>query len=648
MKKVLSSFVIISNSLDAGKDSIDAFIPFVIRLFDVKNYHNVNIETICKDFVEEYGIQIPRYPMETILNRMKPQYLVKGFGKITINRGEVRKYTQTIDFEKEARKYNWLLGNFIDFCKNFSTPLSVSYEEADSLFINFLKDHDLDIIFAAYLDEKMSILPNGLQVEDPDKIYLLNRYVNLLLQRGGEYSEYLIDSAVGHKYASLLLYREFSNIRGKGACANYYLDVGILFDLTGINKAFRKKALEDLLSMLRDKGSSLWVFRHTYEEFLRIVEGCLNWIENNYYDPAKANRTLQYFMDEGYGVAEVLFFISQIDNILEKNKIQITNTPDPNVDQVYQIGRAELQKTILEVYNSSGYSFDLDDKEDTLERDEVSIESVYKLRKGNVPINLNIASHVFVTTNPGLAYASARFEQDILRRGYFTIPTVLTDTFIGTVIWAGEPTGLVKEFNRSKLISYTNAMIQPRANLMSRFAQEVERAKNNQGNPISDESAYLLLTSSLPRKLLADKTLGNPNRITAQTPYEMLNELEKSLTTEEREKTEAALREAESNRISKEHIEGKLRFQTENINRLIRTAALWIKRIVVVFLIIIALITFAISEFQESKTMLVKIVEYLLSVLSLFSGITIFLLGERIENWIRQKLTILLITSKNV
>jgi len=72
MKRALSSFAIIKNSFDEGEDYIGAFVPLLIRLFFIKNYTSVVIESICKDFEAEYGIRIPLHPMETILNRMKP------------------------------------------------------------------------------------------------------------------------------------------------------------------------------------------------------------------------------------------------------------------------------------------------------------------------------------------------------------------------------------------------------------------------------------------------------------------------------------------------------------------------------------------------------------------------------------------------
>lgn len=643
MKKALSSFAIIKNSFDEGEDYIGAFIPLVVMLFEVKNYRMVEIETVCKDFETEYGLRVPRHPMETILNRMKPRFVTKTDGKVKVNQGEIRKRAQTIDFRQERQKYEWLLENFINFCKDFQTPVEISHEEADQLFLAFLKEHDLDVVFAIYGDEHTSILPSETKFAEPDKRYLINRYVNLIMQEGGEYAKYLIDSAVGHNYASTILYREFSNVRGKGTCKNYYFDVGILFDIAGINKEFRKKAAEDFLAMLKKKGSSLFVFRHNYDEFLQIAESCINWIESKLYNPNKASRTLQFFKDEGYSAADLQLFISKIPGTLKKNHIEIVNTPDPNLAQEHQIGREDLKRTILEIYNSYGYFFDLEEKEDTLERDITSIESIYKLRKGMASTSLNNTSHVFVTTNAGLAYASTKFEQAEMKRGYFTIPAVLTDTFVGTVVWVQEPTGIVEEYNRSKLIAYTAAAIHPKANMMVKFAQVVERAKSDTVNPISEESALMLLESNLSRRLLADKTLGDSDRIAASTPYEVLEELKNYLVRQERLLTNQARQSLEIEKTEKERVASELNTQTTNIKNLIEVLSVRGRKIAVGALIIAAVIFYAFAEFYEPKPMLVKIIGYAISVASIISSIGIFALGEKAENYIRTRLTGLLL-----
>lgn len=643
MNKALSSFAIIKNSFDEGEDYIGAFIPLVVMLFEAKNYRMVEIEDVCKDFETEYGLRVPRHPMETILNRMKPKFVTKTDGKVKVHQGEIRKRAQTIDFRQERQKYEWLLENFINFCKDFQYTVEISHEEADQLFLAFLKEHDLDVVFAVYGDEHTSILPSETKVAEPDKRYLINRYVNLILQEGGEYAKYLIDSAVGHNYASTILYREFSNVRGKGTCKNYYFDVGILFDIAGINKEFRKKAAEDFLAMLKKKDSSLFVFRHSYDEFLQIAESCLNWIESNLYDPNKASRTLQFFKDEGYTGSNLQLFISNIPEILKKNHIEIVNTPDPNLAQEHQIGRNELKRTILETYNSYGYFFDLEEKEDTLERDITSIESIYKLRKGMVSTSLNNTEHVFVTTNAGLAYASTKFEQAEMKRGYFTIPAVLTDTFVGTLVWVQEPTSIVEEYNRSKLIAYTVAAIHPKANMMAKFAQVVERAKSDTVNPITEESALMLLESNLSRRLLADKTLGDSDRITASTPYEVLEEMKSYLVKQERLLTSEARQSLEFEKTEKERIASDLNTQTTNIKGLIEVISVLGRKIAVGVLIIAAVIFYAIAEFYEPKPLLVKIINYVFLVASIISSIGILAFGKKTENYIRTRLTKLLL-----
>jgi len=67
MKRALSSFAIIKTNFDERKDYIGAFVPLVLLLFHKKGYQIVSIETICQDFKDEYGIQIPRHPMITIV-----------------------------------------------------------------------------------------------------------------------------------------------------------------------------------------------------------------------------------------------------------------------------------------------------------------------------------------------------------------------------------------------------------------------------------------------------------------------------------------------------------------------------------------------------------------------------------------------------
>jgi len=634
MNRALASFALIKSSLRAGTDCLGAFVPLMVCLFSTKKYTSVDIETICNDFLEEFDIQIPRRPMETILNRMKRRYLVKERGRFYIKAKEIEKQVQTINLSEERQKFSWLLNDFIDFCKNFQTSVDIEYEEADDLLTSFLKQHDLDIMFALSDNDEISILPGNIENIESDKKYLVNRYVNILMKKGGEFANYLIDCAIGHNYASTILYREFQNIRGRGTCANYYLDIGLLFDLMGINGAFRRDTVKSFLTMLRSKGSNLKVFKHNYNELLNILDGCLTWIENKNYEREKASKALIFFKDEGSDKEDVELFIARIPKRLSVNNIETVEKPNPDIYKYYQIDREELKKVIINTYNKGGHFFNFEEREDTLDIDIDSIESIYKLRRGNVPINLNEAAHVFMTTNSGLAYASAKFEKLIMERGHFTIPTVLTDVFIGTMVWIQEPSDLTENFSRSKIIAYTNAAIKPKVDLMNRFALEVEKAKKNDTDPISDESASLLLESSLTRELLTDHTLADLDRVSSKTPYEILNELTRSLSAK-----------YEEEKCSKESAEDKLKGQTENIEDWICKRASATKWGVTILLFVIAVTSSFLIIFSDSPSVVFKIINYVITFLGGGSALTIVAFGKKIEKKIREILLKQLIKS---
>ncbi|MHA1215638.1 MAG: hypothetical protein ACTSPG_10080 [Candidatus Hodarchaeales archaeon] len=635
MKRALSSFVIIKNNFDEGKDYIGAFVPLVLLLLENKKYQKVNIETICQDFQNEYGIQIPRHPMITIVNRLKPKYVTLIAGEYRINQEEVGKTTKRISYTEEITKYKWLLNHFISFCEGFTSEITLTIEKADQLFTNFFKEHDLDIIFAASGEKTISLLPNDTGKEESRERYLVNRYVNILMNQGGEHAKYLIDCAIGHNYASTILYREFANIRGKGFAEKYYLDSNLLFDLAGINGEFRKKSIVDFLSLLVSKKSKLFVFRHNYEEFLQIIESCLDWIDRKFYDPGKASRSLQYFKDVGCTSIEIKAFITQIPHVLDTNKIKIVDTPDPNIDKYYQISEETLKNTILDAYSSSGRAFNEEERRDTLQRDIVSISSIYKLRRGRVPTNLNDVTHVFVSCNSGLAYASTKFEKIVLKRGFFTVPTVLTDTFVGTMIWASKPADIVADFSRSKLIAYTNAVIQPSPVLIKTFTQQVQEAEKSSTNPISEDSALILLESGLSRYMLSDITLGDPNRVTDKTPYEVLEELKKTLSAEEHAKAEKAIQVATNEREDKERVERDLFNQQNSVKNWINRTANTVKWIIVILFSLVSFVSLGFAIFGNQVSLIVKVIEYVIGSLGLLTGFSVWKFGKKVEDKVK-------------
>ncbi|TRZ53402.1 hypothetical protein D4S03_01850 [bacterium] len=298
MKRTIASLALLRMNWDKyKKDYIEVFIPFIVTLISKKKYKVISEEVVRKDFKEEYGLLIPYYPMITLLNRTKKRGYIKKSDEREKTYIPVKDLVDADEFSENAaaleRKYNNVLENFIAFCRTFEVV--VEPEGADRILIAFLKEHDLDILFASR--EVRSLLPD---VSTTDReMFLISKFIQEANQKLPEVFGFMVDIAFGHIIANSILYDiNLEKFQGK-ISSNCYLDTGILFDLLGINYEPRESASKELLQSLIHSGSKIFVFRHTYDELIGILNGCVEWVENELYDPSRASRTLLYFKDQG-------------------------------------------------------------------------------------------------------------------------------------------------------------------------------------------------------------------------------------------------------------------------------------------------------------------------------------------------------------
>jgi len=215
-------------------------------------------------------------------------------------------------------------------------------------------------------------------------------------------------------------------------------------------------------------------------------------------------------------------FINSVDKTLDEYSIKrIDTTPDPHIYSHYQIGEEKLQRFIIETYGIS--DIEIQEMDYTIQKDVQSIFSVYKLRKGRRPQNIKQAKYIFITTNSSLAYANKNFEKEEYGQGFY-IPACVTDTFVGTLIWLKNPHKAV-EINERKIIAEIYAALQPSEALLKRYLTEVEKLRNDK--KISEDDYILLRESEVARELLAEETLGDPDKYMPKTPIEILDKITK-------------------------------------------------------------------------------------------------------------------------
>jgi hypothetical protein len=310
----------------------------------------------------------------------------------------------------------------------------------------------------------------------------------------------VLDISIGHIIAGTILYRDIDKFQGNLADCAYYLDIGILFSVMGINGDDKQAAYKHFLRLLSKNKAKLFVFRHTYDEFMGILEGCRQWVQNPYFDPLKASRAASFFVGSGYTASDVEVFFLSMQLKLDELGIEVVGAPAPMDRTESQIDENRLTELIVDTYRSKDPYFDETEKDLTIQKDVKSIAAVHKLRKSNRPIRLSDAKHIFVTTNSSLACASRAYELETSEEQCFFIPVALTDVFVGTLIWLQSPTQ-VAEVSEKRLIANCYAALQP-TRLMIRKVTEAADQLRLKGE-IIDDQVILLKQSGAARNLVS-------------------------------------------------------------------------------------------------------------------------------------------------
>jgi Mitochondrial calcium uniporter len=532
MYKTITSYALIKLNWDIQhKDYIENFVPFVITLINRKKYSYIDVNTICTDLNPEFGLRIPYLPMVTIIQRLTTN-------KYIYRRRSDRKFIPDMmkiaadDFSavanEQENKYRKIITEFARFCAS-DYGHRIGEEEAEEIFISFLKEHDLDIL---YLNAGQDTLLPPVEPISKTNTFLLNSFIKHSYETKSDNFLFLVDISIGHMISNLLVCEAYEKTKYSLEKTNLYLDIGFLFSIFGLNGPERKTAYVECLQELVANKAKLYVFSHTYTEFKSILENSMRWISKRIFDIDKASRTLLFFHENNYKETDIEELILNIDKTLESMLIEKIDPPSATTDTFHNINESLLQEMILSVYKGRDRHLVDQEKEYTVLLDVKSIASIYILRKGGRPQILSNASHALVTTNISLAYAAQLFDSKEYADGNFAIPSTLTDVFVGTLLWANSPHHY--EVSVKKLISDSYASLQPTKELLKKLVETTTRLKSE--GIISNEDFILLNESRTARSLLQKETLGDPNRFNDKTAIEILEEIKEDIRKEEQER----------------------------------------------------------------------------------------------------------------
>jgi hypothetical protein len=665
MNKTIASLALLKVSWDTArrKDYLENFVPFLVTLISRKGYATIKTRDLCRDFQAEYGLVVPYHPMISLVTRAaRSGYIQKTRAGLYV---PVHDRVSADDFTdvalQQEREYNKVLNQFLAFCRD-KYKQTLSEADAETAFIAFLRDHDLDILFIS--QERSTVLPEA--TASTAQKFLVNSFVKHVHESDPEIFQFLVDMSIGHIVANTLLFRDLGKLAGTLYACSVYLDIGFLFNVFGINDLEKREAYVEFVHLLHAQGAHLYVFEHTYDEFMGILEGSLQWVQSVDLDPLRASRTTTYFVENGYTASDVERLIAGAPRRLAELNVKVVAPPTVREDEQYQIDEVELTDTIVAIYKDGVPDFDELEKEYTIYRDVRSISAVFKLRKDETPTTLQDATHIFLTTNATLARAARVFEARLHPEKRFFIPSALTDVFVGTLMWIRSPTK-AKNVAEKRLIADCYAATQPTKEMARRLFSAAQRLKS-QGE-IDQEEVTLLTQSRVARNLLQEETLGDPERFSDRTILDILEELRRGIREEERKALETErksldrqeqerLREvdrqrqlasqaqqsaAEVSRQLEAAMDAKLHMEhnIESVAQRVSSAVTWMFRLVAVGTVIVVCVLPFYPKLLGNNSLLYVMLVLLAVVLTaanLITGFNVRGSGAALQTWLRGKI----------
>ncbi len=530
-KNTICSLSLLYANYSSGRgDYIETFVPFIATLIFKKQYSLINVTDISKDFCDEYGLYIDYHPMVTILTRCKKRKIIQKIsGQYKPIYNEIEKYEFSKIALSEHRNQEKLITKITEFAKDRHN-YEMSKTVAEEALICFLKEYDLEIIFAS---EEKSLLPE-VSTNTKDK-FIIHSFIKNAYESDDEQFQCIVKASIGHLIANSILYKEFDRYRGKLKNVCLYFDTKLIFRFLGFEGDERKQIYIDFFNILRREGAKFYLFKHTYDEIEHILYDSINWVKNpNYYDPSKANSITRFFIENNRNELDVQRYINNLKINLQEigiDKEKIVEKPDQTIDTLFNIDELKLYDIIIDTYKSNS-NFDEYEKEYTIHKDVDSIAAIYKLRGKSKPRVIKDANHVFVTTNGALAYSAKNYEL-LVTNDSFYLPACLTDVFIGTILWLQSPAKIM-DINNRQIIAQCYAALKPDTRLLSIFIHKVDELKSE--GKITENDYYMLRTSQVAHSLLEDKTLGDAANFTNKLLFEILEEMEGFIRKEEEKK----------------------------------------------------------------------------------------------------------------
>jgi hypothetical protein len=489
---LLVNLAILKVNWDERRDIIHNFMPLIGYAISLMDDTTITVPDLKKKIIEVAQFDIAGGALETMIRRAaKPPYnYVENVNRIfrkTVS--SQQKISFISDRDAASESFSVLEESYHKFCqKNYpDLPLPDSGQQ----FFSMLSDVAPHIIASA--SQYLSVN----EVEDPkdfDLRYRTARFIQRTIDDATDDLDALQSYFQGAVLAESFYYTSPESVRSKFRDVKIYYDTDILSKILGFTSKSEADHALELHQMIEKAGARTYIFDHTYEELVGIIEAARHQRKSGPIVSDRPDDIFSYLSGRSSTLSDIELILATLDSKISGLGIRIEGAP-PYTSELGIQENVLLEYLGHEIYYSNPVARD---------RDVRSLSAIFRIRAGLVKKSLESCRAIFVTKNSGLARASTKFFNE--NYGVSDAPICITDYVFGMLVWL-KTTDKRAQIPPNLLVANALAALKPNDILWGKYISEVERLKSN-GE--IDENSYNLLAHSLEaRQALMEVTDGD-------------------------------------------------------------------------------------------------------------------------------------------
>ncbi|WP_146755309.1 hypothetical protein [Arthrobacter sp. AQ5-05] len=529
---LLASLAIIKANWDHSQGSfVDNFLPFYLDAVKAGGGIAVSASDAKLHIRERFGIDIP----EGVLSTLSRRAAQKNYGRRDNGAfiPDLTTFDDLRDLDRQKadylRKQSALVLKLVQFSEtHFQREMSV--EEAEDALLNHIEEHSVPLLGS--LMKGAPYDARGASTTDRDREYVVNAFIGRVLSSMPESFDHLETVVKGSMLAVSLYLPNNNEISQRFEATTMYLDTPVLLKALGYEGADAKEAAQDLVSLCRAAGAEIACFEHSVGEVRGILDRSAAKALKGGLFGNQRRATDTYFENNNFESSDILLLSQRLeDDIL---KIGIVIQERPPVTENLTIDELSLEQRME---SEIGYS-----SRDTLLNDLDSLTAIHRLRGGRSSSRLERCRALLVTTNSGLARVGRSF---FVHDGDHGWPPALTDHHLATLVWLKKPNA-APNLPRRQILADCFAALEPEGRIWDRYLEESQRLASR-GQALQSD-VMLLRYSTEAQRTLMDKTMGNAEKVTAETVAEILQTVKGEILSPAVAERDAALRIANDTR----------------------------------------------------------------------------------------------------